>query len=222
MVSAILVAAGRGARMGASVNKLLLKIGERYIIEYTIEAFEKCKDIDEIILVINPDDEAVFAEIAKKYSNTHLVYGGKTRQESVLRGLRAARGEYVAIHDGARALITPELITKVVEDGKKYKAAILGVKSTDTVKITDANGMIISTTDRERTYRAQTPQVFERKKIIFAHENAAGSVTDDASLFEKLDMRVKMTEGSYENIKLTTPEDLIFAENLLKERAGKE
>lgn len=220
MVSGIIVAAGKGTRMGAAVNKVLLKIFGKSIIEYTIEAFENCVDTDEIILVIGKDDEAEFCEILKKYPNVKYVFGGKTRRESVLNGLKAAESDYVAVHDGARALITPELISKVIADGKKYGAATLGVKAKDTVKLIDENGFVVHTTDRNSTYQTQTPQVFKKSLIISAHEQVNDDATDDAALAEKMGIKVKMTDGCYENIKITTPEDLISAKEILKEREG--
>lgn len=221
MVSGIIVAAGKGERMGAAVNKVLLKISEKSIIEHTTEAFENCADIDETILVIGKTDEEAFCDILKKYPNVRYVFGGKTRQESVLNGLNAAKGEYVAIHDGARALVSGELISKVVADGKKYGAATLGVPAKDTVKLVGADGFVENTTDRSRTYLTQTPQVFEKSIILAAHKANPGAATDDASLAERFGCKVKMTEGDYENIKITTPEDLISAKQILKERENK-
>lgn len=218
MTSGIIVAAGRGRRMGASVNKVLLTLNEKTIIEYTAEAFENCDDIDEIILVIGKDDKESFNEILKKHQKIKTVFGGDTRQESVLAGLKAASGDIAAIHDGARALITPELISKVIKDAKKYGAATLGVKSKDTVKIINSDGIVKLTTDREYTYQTQTPQVFDRMVIMSLHTSNPKAATDDASLAENAGISVKMTEGSYENIKITTPEDLILAKGILKSR----
>lgn len=219
MVSGIIVAAGKGSRMGASTNKVLLKLGGKEIIEYTIEAFEKCRDIDEIILVISKAEEKLFKDIKKRH-NIITTFGGETRTDSVLNGLEAAHGDWAVIHDGARAMIEPELIKKVIDDARKFGAATLGVKAKDTIKIVDSNGIVKNTTDREYTYQTQTPQVFERSFIISAHKKNTSAVTDDATLAELCGKQVKITEGSYENIKITTPEDLILADGILKGRKG--
>ena len=218
MVSGIIAAAGKGRRMGAQINKVLLELNGKALIEYTIEAFEKCVDIDEIILVISKEDEESFKEILKRHPNVKVAFGGDTRKDSVLNGLEAACGDYAAIHDGARSLIEPALISKVIEDAKSFGAATLGVRAKDTIKIIGMDGIIKSTTDREYTYQTQTPQVFERKFIMSAHKKNDYAATDDASLAELCGQAVKMTDGSYENIKITTPEDLILADGILKRR----
>lgn len=219
MVSGIIVAAGKGSRMGADINKVFLKLAQKTVIEYTLDAFEKCADIDETILVISRDDEKRCKELEKKYPDLKIVFGGAQRKDSVLNGINAASGDVVAIHDGARALITPELISKVVSDGKKYGAATLGVPSKDTVKIINDEKIVEQTPNRTYVYQTQTPQVFLKKLIKEAHEaNKNEIATDDASLAEMYGKKVKMTEGSYENIKITTPEDLLLAEEIVKRR----
>lgn len=220
VVSGIIVAAGRGTRMGASENKVFLKIKDKCILEYTVEAFEECRDIDEIIIVTGDCDidrcKAVFAECKKPLK---IVSGGDTRQQSVYNGILASEGEIVAIHDGARALITSEIIGDTIAECKKYKAAAVGVMSKDTIKIITDDGFIKETTDRNRTYQIQTPQTFERQLILSAHEKGRDvQVTDDCALAEALGIPIKVVTGSYENIKITTPEDMVIAEGILEKR----
>ena len=217
MVSAVIVAAGMGKRMGAGVNKAYLALGGRTILENTVSVFENCKKVDEIVVVT--DDAEKCRELlkgAKKVSA--VVLGGKTRQESVKNGLAAATGELVAIHDGARALITGADIENVISEAEKYGAAALGVRCKDTLKMADENGFIVKTVDRDFVYQIQTPQVFRREEIIEAHAKCGGDFTDDCALFEATGKRVKIAEGSYDNIKITTPDDLITAEKILEKR----
>ena len=220
MASAVIVAAGMGKRMGAGMNKAYLMLGGKTILENTVSVFEKCKIIEEIIVVT--DDTEKCKEILKGFKKvTAVVLGGKTRQDSVKNGLCAASGEFVAIHDGARALICENDIERVVCEAKMYGAAALGVKCKDTLKIADENGFIMETADRNFIYQIQTPQVFKRTEIEKAHETAIGEFTDDCAVMEAFGKRIKIVEGSYENIKITTPEDLIIAEKILEKRNGK-
>ena len=137
-------------------------------------------------------------------------------------GLAFVSGDIVLIHDGARALITQAEITRVIDDVVKYGAASLGVKCKDTLKTADENGFIISTPDREKTYHIQTPQAFKTTEIKSAHDKALADgfiATDDCMIAEYVGMSVKISEGSYENIKITTPEDIITAEQILQKRS---
>jgi 2-C-methyl-D-erythritol 4-phosphate cytidylyltransferase len=221
---AIIVAAGRGTRMGAKENKVFLPLSEKPVLVFCLDAFAACGKIDEIILVTRKADiplcEALFEEhpIPKLKA---IIPGGVTRQESVYQGLLHCDLPYAAIHDAARALITPEEISSVVESAKVYGAAALGVKSKDTLKQVGEDGWIVSTIDREHTYQIQTPQVFDTNLIVSAHKKARQDHfegTDDCSLVERLSKSVKLVEGSYENLKLTTPEDILTAERILEKR----
>ena len=222
MVSAVIVAAGQGRRMGADINKVFLKLCDKLIIEHTLDAVSK-SNVDEIVIVTSKeciDDMRVVCENIKNIP-VSVVCGGSTRQESVYKGIKKACGEIVCIHDGARCLITPGQINSSVEDCKKYGAAALGVICKDTMKLADDNGYISSTVDREKLYSIQTPQVFKKKEILNCHitaEKEGINVTDDCSLFELYEKKVYITQGSYENIKLTTPEDLLLGELILKRR----
>lgn len=214
-ITAIIVAAGNGTRMGGVINKVFLPLGEKTVIEHTLNTFRSCSIIDEIILVTRECD----IELCKDFG-VKVIVGGKTRQESVYNGLNEAKdADFVVIHDGARALITKEIIENAIEDAKKYGASAVGVSSKDTLKSVDEDGFITATLDREFTYHIQTPQIFKREEIIKAHEMAISDNflgTDDCSLYEKYMGKVKVTRGSYDNIKLTTPEDMFVAKNILK------
>ena len=218
--SAIIVAAGKGERMGAGMNKAYLPLFDKTVIETAILPFSESDEIDEIIVVT--DDVARCERLVGGVPKVKAVLlGGKTRQESVKIGLFAASGEFAAIHDGARALITREDIEKVISAAKKYGAAALGVKCKDTLKITDEKGFITGTQDRERLYQIQTPQVFKTAEILEMHKNAVGNFTDDCAVMESCGGKIKLVEGSYENIKLTTPEDVLTAEKILEKRGSK-
>jgi len=219
MVSAVIVAAGRGTRMGADKNKVFLELSGKSVITYTINAFLK-SDVSEIIIVTSAecmdDLKAVLPDSDKPIK---IVLGGATRQESVLNGISAASGEIVCIHDGARAFVTPEKIGEVIADCKKYGAAAVGVNCKDTMKLVSDDGFIESTVNRDKLYSIQTPQVFCRAELIEAHTRAKAEgveVTDDCALFELYGKKVYVTLGSYDNIKLTTPEDMAVGEKILK------
>ncbi|MDP4133186.1 MAG: 2-C-methyl-D-erythritol 4-phosphate cytidylyltransferase [Bacillota bacterium] len=223
---AVIVAAGSGKRMSAGKNKLLLNVLGKSILSYTVSAFDKCKDIDEIILVINEIDRAEIESIIKseKFSKIKaVVNGGKTRQESVMAGLKMLKTDIVIIHDGARCLVTQEIIKSCLKAAWEYNCAACGIISTDTLKHVE-NGYITSTIDRNNTYRIQTPQAFKRDIIINAHQKALSegfSGTDDCSLVERLGIPIKFVEGSEENIKVTKKEDLLLAEYILSVRGNK-
>lgn len=217
MTSAVIVAAGMGKRMGAGFNKAYLTLGGRTIIENTVRVFQNTQSIDEIVVVT--DDTEKCRELLRDFGKVSaIVRGGETRQESVKNGLLAAKGDFVAIHDGARALVLEADIEKVVSEAQIYGAAALGVKCTDTLKFADKGGFIEKTVDRAFVYRIQTPQVFRREEITELHKACGGDFTDDCALFENAGKRVKITEGSYSNIKITTPEDLAVAEKILEKR----
>ncbi|MFH1684455.1 MAG: 2-C-methyl-D-erythritol 4-phosphate cytidylyltransferase [Candidatus Margulisiibacteriota bacterium] len=215
---AIITAAGYGRRMGQP--KQFLEIAGKSVLERTILVFDQTKVIDEIILVVNPED----VERAKKFKYPKLkkvIGGGKERQDSVYNGIKALPedAEIVAIHDGARPFILPEIIEKAIEETKRSGAVVVGVPVKDTIKLVTSNGnRVTSTLNRNELWAAQTPQVFKKDIILKAFHDGHGrySVTDDAMLVEKLGIPVKMVMGSYQNIKITTPEDLIVAQGILR------
>ena len=217
MISAVIVAAGKGTRMGAGMNKAYLPLCGKTVIENTLLPFSESAQIDEIIVVTDDVEKCrrIVGGIPKVKA---VLLGGETRRDSVRIGLEAASGEFAAIHDGARALVTCGEIEKVVAAAKEYGAAALGVKCKDTLKISDSDGFIIGTQDRERLYQIQTPQVFKTAEILRMHEEAVGEFTDDCAVMESFGGRIKLVEGSYENIKLTTPEDILTAEKILEKR----
>lgn len=216
--SAVIVAAGKGTRMGADKNKIFLELMGKSILENTVDVFENSDRISEIIIVTNDTEEC--ARLLSGYKKiTHTVLGGETRQESVKNGLAVAKGDIAVIHDGARALIQEKEIVEAIDACEKYGAAAVGVKCKDTLKKADKNGFIEKTVDREFIYNIQTPQVFNLKEIKKMHSLASGNnFTDDCSLAESFGTRIKIVEGSYDNIKITTPDDLEIAEKILKSR----
>lgn len=223
--SAVIVAAGNGSRMGAGYNKVYMPLHNKPMLAYTLKAFEESGIFDEIIIVTGRDDFAKAREIADLMNiPCKSVEGGKTRQESVLNGVKTATGDLVAVHDGARALITADLIKEVVEVAEKAGAAALGVPPKNTIKIANAEGLIEATVERSSAYLIQTPQVFKRDELIKAHQKAAEdgfSATDDCAAAERIGTKIKIVNGSYENIKLTTIEDIYTAEYILKARENR-
>ena len=224
MVSVIIAAGGKGTRMGADINKVYLKLLGKEILVHTIEAFQQNKNVDEIIVVTGKNDIDRCCELVKKYKLskvTVVVKGGSTRQKSVYNGIAASKGDIIAIHDGARPLISQQEINAVINDCKEYDAAALGVSVKDTLKLVDENGFIAKTIDRELVCSIRTPQVFRRNIIMEAHENAFDEeieATDDCGIVEALGTKIKITTGSNDNIKVTTPEDMIMATGILKGR----
>lgn len=220
-VSAIIVAAGDSTRMGFKMSKQLIPLNGRAAIEHTLKAFQDCKMIDEIIVVARSADLDDIAQVAFNFKKvSSITSGGATRTLSVNRGVRAAdkRVTHYAIHDGARILITPELIEKVLNAAFEYGAAAPGTPVTDTVKQVDENGIILSTPDRSSLWAVQTPQVFEKALYLRAMQNAVDNdlaVTDDCSMVEAIGEPVRLIRGDYSNIKLTTPVDITLAEALL-------
>ncbi|MCH5209628.1 MAG: 2-C-methyl-D-erythritol 4-phosphate cytidylyltransferase [Oscillospiraceae bacterium] len=222
-ITAIIVAGGKGTRMGADKNKLLLKIKDKEILYFTLAAFERNKNIDDIVLVSGESDVGECERIIKDCGITkvrHITVGGLSRQQSVMNGLKCAQGDIVLIHDGARALVTGAEIDASIADCVKYGAAAVGVKCKDTLK-SSKDGFISGTVDRELTYLIQTPQVFYLDKILALHQKAACEgfeATDDCMIAEHYGVRVRISQGSYDNIKITTPDDIIIAEKILEKR----
>lgn len=221
---AVIVAGGKGKRMGAGKNKIFLEVSDREVIYYTISAFENNPNVCGIVLVTGSDDIDECTHIVKKYNFTKvrcITQGGETRQESVMNGLLKTECDIVFIHDGARALVCDNEINTSLKDCITYGAAAVGVKCKDTLKSVGTDGFISGTVDRERTYLIQTPQVFYRDEIMKMHIKAAEEgfiATDDCMIAEHYGMKIKISDGSYDNIKLTTPEDMILAERILTER----
>ena len=218
-VSAVIVAAGSGSRM--KKNKMLLPLYGKSVLSRTVKAVLDTGFFDEVIVVSSAENLQPFTTELEKYSlsgSVKLVPGGKTRGESSLSGINSARGEYVLIHDGARPFVTKEIIEHTLSACIKNGAAAAGVKSKDTIKQISEKNIISSTVPRETAVLIQTPQAFVREDIKRAYEKFGFSETDDCALMEKMGANITVVEGSYENIKLTTWEDIPTAEGILKNR----
>ncbi|WP_215115907.1 2-C-methyl-D-erythritol 4-phosphate cytidylyltransferase [Exiguobacterium sp. s80] len=217
----VIPAAGAGKRMGADRNKLMLLLRDRSIIEWTLDVFEADPLCEEIILAINPAEQVWFEQVTDRYATpVRLVAGGRERQESVLRGLEVIEAPgIVLIHDGARPFIEQTAIHAVVAAAVEHKAAILAVPVKDTVKRIIGE-TIVETVPRDELMAAQTPQAFDLDMIRTVHQKAAEHYlgTDDASLIEWDGGKVTLVTGQYENIKVTTPDDLWFGEAILMKR----
>lgn len=208
-VNAIIPAGGTSSRFG-NKNKLLEKIYDKEVIRYTIEAFEK-SEVDEIIICANINIIEELKEIFKNSKKIKIIEGGATRQESVFNGLKASECDYVLIHDGARPMISTDLINSAIEEVKTKKALTVATKTIDTIKEV-IDGKIVRTIDRAKLYNTQTPQAFEYNLIKNAHMKLYGqNFTDDAGMLEDLGETVYILNGSYKNIKITTQNDIDIA-----------
>ncbi|MDY2630325.1 MAG: 2-C-methyl-D-erythritol 4-phosphate cytidylyltransferase [Clostridium sp.] len=222
MISAIILAGGKGTRMGANISKQYIKLKGKPILYYTIKRFSESKDIDKIILVL-PKDEIDYCKekVLDKYS-LHvdlIVEGGKERQDSVMNALNELIDEeIVLIHDGARPFVSQRIIDEGIKYARLYGASAPGVMPKDTIKIKGDNNFALSTPDRNTLVAIQTPQVFKFGIIKECHKKVKEEdikVTDDTMVVETYGNKVYLYEGDYTNIKVTTPEDLILAEKLI-------
>lgn len=226
--AAIVLAGGSGKRMGSETPKQYLPLGEHCVLYEALSSFEESPLVDEIVVVCGGEDHALCQEMTKREGSKirTFVTGGKERYDSVYAGLLAVSGaEVVLIHDGARPFCDREIIARCVEGALSHGACAAGVPSKDTVKLTNEDGRVESTPDRSRVWIVQTPQAFRYDLILQAHEElrrgSMEGVTDDAMMVERLGLSpVYMVEGSYENIKITTPEDMAVAEAFLKKKAS--
>ena len=218
---AVVLAAGQGKRMNSKVQKQFLLIKEKPVLYYTLSAFENSPLISEIVLVTGKDEiEYCQKEIVDKYDFKKvckIVAGGKERYHSVHEGIQAIDcADYVFIHDGARPFVDSAMIERACVAVEQYKACVVGMPVKDTIKIADDDGYAAQTPDRRLVWQVQTPQVFEYGLIKTAYEKLMieepEGITDDAMVVETMtECRVKLVEGSYRNIKITTPEDLDIA-----------
>jgi 2-C-methyl-D-erythritol 4-phosphate cytidylyltransferase len=212
--SVIITAGGTSSRFG-NTNKLLEQINGKEIIRYTIDAFVEA-GIEDIVVCTNSSYRLLSYILAEL--PVHVIEGGATRQESVYNGLQAVDCDYVLIHDGARPMISPEIIKKTMAEVVEKKAVSVMTKTVDTIKKVDENGKILTTIDRSQLYNTQTPQAFELSLIKEVHEKYKGqSFTDDAGMVEEFGKDVYIVEGDYRNIKVTTKSDLALAEVYLNE-----
>ncbi|NEN92715.1 MAG: 2-C-methyl-D-erythritol 4-phosphate cytidylyltransferase [Okeania sp. SIO3H1] len=225
----LIPAAGMGRRMGSQRNKLLLTLLGKSLLSWTLEAAFKSRYINWIGIIGQPVDFPDFQKMISGLSTNksiELIEGGSTRQESVYKGLQALppEAEQVLIHDGARCLATPELLDRCAEEILKCPGLIAAVPVKDTIKVVDSSGLIQDTPDRRNLWAAQTPQGFEVKLLKECHERGrqlGWEVTDDAALFEKCGLPVKVVAGEETNLKVTTPVDLRVAEFILMETLKK-
>jgi 2-C-methyl-D-erythritol 4-phosphate cytidylyltransferase len=221
---AIIVSAGKGVRMNRSIPKQYLPLKGRPVLCHTISAFSRCPEIDKIVVVVAENDISYCREELLPGlgidTSTHVLAGGKRRQDSVYRGIQSiddTRG-IVVIHDGVRPLIEPKMISQCVRKAEVTGACILGMPLHDTLKSVVNGRQIQKTINREGIWLAQTPQAFQYRLIRDAHEAAARDhieATDDASLLERMGTPVHILKGSKNNLKITTEEDLILADALL-------
>lgn len=229
--TAIVLSAGQGKRMNGSVQKQYMELNERPVLYYSLKVFERSPLIDDIILVVGSgQEEYVKNEIVERYGITkvrRIVLGGKERYDSVWQGLQAARNieeeGYIFIHDGARPFVDEEILKRGYETVLKYKACAAGMPSKDTVKLVDDETYAVSTPERKYVWAVQTPQIFEKSLIMQAYSRLIREeyihVTDDAMAVEQtMKAPVKLFEGAYENIKITTPEDMEIAQVFLQKR----
>ena len=217
----LIAAAGSGSRMGADRNKLLLKVAGKTVLEWTLKAAFASKAIDWIGIIGQPiDKNSICSIIHNSGKSIKWIDGGSTRQQSVQRGLSALPDDArsVMIHDGARCLVSPSVFDEIAMIVSNGQAVIAASQVTDTIKKVDKNGEIIDSPPRSDLWSAQTPQGFPVDKLKNAHNEAIEkewNVTDDASLFERLGLPVKIYDAGPSNIKVTTPFDLVIAESLL-------
>ncbi|MDD2480715.1 MAG: 2-C-methyl-D-erythritol 4-phosphate cytidylyltransferase [Lutispora sp.] len=225
MNTAIILAAGKGSRMNAGMNKLYVNIKGKPILAHTLDVFFACNHIYEIILVIGDGEEEMCREnVLDKIESSKpvkLVIGGKERRDSVYNGLKnvCKDADVILIHDGARPFITEETIEESIKQALLYTAVTIGIPAKDTIKEIDKEGFVENTPNRSNLWLTQTPQTFMRDVIVQAYESSNGdraAVTDDATLVERMGIKVKMIRGSYDNIKITTPEDIALAEAILE------
>lgn len=222
--SAVIVAAGSSQRMGS--DKILMKLGPMPVLVRTILAFQDSPLVDEIIVVTRMEK---IEEIAKLCNDSGLskvkmvISGGATRMESCLAGVSAVKksAKLIAIHDGARPLVSQDVISRTVFAAQKYKSAVPVISSTDTLKSIDADGVIVGSVDRTSTVRVQTPQVFDADLIKGALTKAVKdglSITDDCSAMEMMGVKTHTVDGDRDNIKITTPGDAVIAEAIIRDR----
>lgn len=232
-LSAIVLAAGRGARFGKKTSKPLVKVNLKPIILYSLKALSQQPEVKDIVLVVNASNRKAIVDLVKKnklLKVSKIITGGLRRQDSVYNALKVLDRltELVLIHDSARPFIDKKVTSSVIEEAQKTGAAIVGTPVKATIKqireagVSDKGYVVEKTIDRSNLWEAQTPQVFRKGLILMAYQRFNDlDVTDDASLIEKLGIPVSIVKGSYFNIKITTPEDLILAEAIARKYRDK-
>jgi 2-C-methyl-D-erythritol 4-phosphate cytidylyltransferase len=220
-VTAIVVAAGASRRM-AGVDKVFAQVAGKPLLAHSIQALEDAPGVDAIVLVLAQENVERGRELVasqKWHKVSGICAGGTRRQDSVRNGLAAATGaEWVVVHDGARPCLDTAMIRRGLDAAKETGAAIAAVLVKDTIKIVDRNMAVVETPPRDGLWAVQTPQVFRTALLQRAHQTVKEDVTDDASMVERIGGKIKVFPGSYENIKVTTPEDLVVVEATLTKR----
>ncbi len=223
--NAVIVSAGKGQRFSEGRKKQFVSLAGKPVLAHTLDRFERCPLVEAVLLVIGEEDiDYCFREIIEKYQYKkifHVVPGGKHRQDSVKNGIDALSGdvEIVLIHDGVRPFITEEMIENAIRSAIRFQAVVLAMPVKETIKMADPDGKVLRTLDRNSLWQVQTPQAFQAGLIRQALRKASEDGflgTDDASLVERLGVEVHIVPGSYSNIKITTPEDLVLAHHLLR------
>ena len=218
-VGAVIVAAGRSERMGG-LDKLFAPLGGRPLLARTLAAFQECAAVHRVVLVLAAENLARGLALAEEEDLTKVrtvCLGGRRRQDSVWEGLECLGPcAWVVVHDGARPLVTPQLIEEGLAAARETGAAVCGLPAQDTMKRVDEQGRVLRTLDRRKVWLIQTPQVFRYDILREAYERSRRTATDDAALVERLGHRVRVYPGSPRNLKVTTPEDLALADALLK------
>lgn len=222
-VTGVILLAGQSTRYNKGINKNLDSLDDKLVITHSITKFLNNDSINELVLVVRPEDiDDVLLDIktnALKNKPIKIVPGGVTRQESVYNALQIVNTDIVIIHDGARPLVKDKYIRSCIESMDEYYASTIAVKAKDTIKIGNENNEVVETTNRENTWVIQTPQCFDTEILKFVHEKYKNDfVTDDCSLVEKEGIVVKLLEGDYTNIKITTKDDMEIAKKLIKKQ----
>ncbi len=226
MVTAIIVAAGKSERMGAGTDKAFLNLGPKPVVAWSLLAFERCGDVDQIVLVVRKDQLIAAKALSRMFGISKLrsiVPGGKERQDSVLAGMKEMDSDtrIVVVHDGARPCVTPETISEVVKVARRSGACVVGRRIFDTVKYVEKGTTVTRTEDRTKLWAVQTPQAFQTSIIRRAYAELAksgASVTDDASAVEAIGEPVKIYESNQPNLKITTVDDLQMAAAVVLKR----
>jgi len=223
-VGAIIVAAGESRRMGG-VDKVFAPLGDKPILARVVDAFEECPSVNQAVIVVNKQNMERCRRLVAEQGWSKVAGvcpGGRRRQDSVAAGLSHLKNcEWVVIHDGARPLVTVDLIERGLVEARETGAAVAAVPATDTIKVVGSDRIVHQTPPRQNLWAVQTPQVFTTGIITEAYHQAKDEATDDASLVERLGYKVKLYMGAYDNIKVTTPDDLALAEILWKKRRRK-
>lgn len=218
---AIILGAGSGTRMKIEKSKLLLEINGKTVIERSVEAFLNISDVDEVVVAVREEDVETFSKLLPDERVTFVI-GGKTRQESVKNAVETIdEAELIMIHDGARPLVREEDIENTIIEANSFGAAAVGVPVKDTIKVINSESIVVDTPNRATLFAVQTPQIFKfdlYKEALEKAEADGKDFTDDCQLIEYAGGKVKMVTGSYDNIKITTPDDVPLAENILKNR----